>query len=227
MSEAQVAELEVPTFAAANFAPELPQIRKKSEKPPRPPVPQGRDAAAPRGRSPISGAPVPMGRAKGTPNRLTVTLKEAVERAARDCHPQGLAGWLVERAQGGVQDRQIFAGLVGKVIPIQVNQQVNGGISINLNWLGGRAIGTVSAQPKVIDAQTVELIEDSDARRWIADGNSEQQAAQGLQATQSVEVGQGSQSPAIDAPAGYGGPSRGIADPDPPSPPKAGTPHSV
>lgn len=222
MTEAQTAELEVPTFAAANFAPELPQIRKKSEKPPRPPVPQGRDAAAPRGRSPISGAPVPMGRAKGTPNRLTVTLKEAVERAARDCHPQGLAGWLVERAQGGVQDRQIFAGLVGKVIPIQVNQQVNGGISINLNWLGGRAIGTVSAQPKVIDAQTVELIEDSGARRWIADGNSEQQAAQGLQATQSAEVGQGSQSPAIDAPEDHRGPSCGIPDSDPPSPPKAG-----
>lgn len=223
MTEAQTAELEVPRFAAANFAPELPQIRKKSEKPPRPPVPQGRDAAAPRGRSPISGAPVPMGRQKGTPNRLTVTLKEAVERAARDCHPKGLAGWLVERAQGGVQDRQIFAGLVGKVIPIQVNQSVNGGISINLNWLGGRAIGTVSAQPRVVDAQTVELIEDSDARRWIADANSEQQAAQGLQATQQGGGYLPPSEPAIGAPAASEGLARASgAAADPPSPPKAG-----
>lgn len=183
----------------------------------------------PKNATKVRGKPFQKGHAGGPGRKpgeaigLTRTLREAVEIAARDCHPQGLAGWLVERAQGGVQDRVIFANMVGKVIPIQVNQSVQGGISINLNWLGGRAIGTVSAQPKVIDAQTVELIEDSDARRWIADGNSEQQAAQGLQATQSVEVGQGSQSPAIDAPAGHRGPSRGIPDPDPPSPPKAGT----
>ena len=214
MSEAQVAELEVPKFVPANFG-------EEALKKPAPPRPAPR-APGERPRSPINGQPIPVGRAKGTPNKVTQTLREAVERAARDCHPQGLAGWLVERAQGGVQDRQIFAGLVGKVIPIQVNQQVNGGISINLNWLGGRAIGTVSAQPKVIDAQTVELIEDSGARRWIADANSEQQTAQGLQAAQGVEVGQGSQSPAIDAPEGHRGASRGIPDPDPPPPVEPG-----
>ena len=126
-----------------------------------------------RPRSPLSGAPLPMGRQKGTPNKLTVTLKAAVERAARDCHPQGLAGWLVDRANGSIGDRQIFAALVGKVIPIQVNQSVEGGISINLNWLGGRAIGTVAAQNQVTQSQPVDLIEDSGGKYQIVDQHTQ------------------------------------------------------
>ena len=145
------------------------------------------------------------------------TLREAVELAARDCHPQGLAGWLVERAQGGVQDRQIFANMVGKVIPIQVNQAVSGGVSISLNWLGQRNIGTIAAQPKVIDSQTIDLIEHSEQRHWITDANSAEPAAQGLQATQGAGVGQGSQSLEIAAPAGSESPSRASGE-RPPSP---------
>ena len=168
----------------------------------------------------LSGFALPAGRPKGVPNKLTQSLKEAVERAARDCHPQGLAGWLVERAQGGVQDRQIFAGLVGKVIPIQVNQAVSGGVSISLNWLGSRNIGTIAAQPKVIVAQTIDLIEESQPRRWIADATE----AQGLQATQGAEVGEGSQAPAIAQPAGSERPSRasGVRPPPPVDPDQGG-----
>jgi len=103
-----------------------------------------------------NGQALPVGRAKGTPNRLTVALKDAVERAARDCHPQGLAGWLVDRANGSIGDRQIFAAVVSKVIPLQIQQHVQGGISINLNWLGGRQIGTVTAQ----------TVEQSPQGRW-------------------------------------------------------------
>ncbi len=173
-----------------------------------------RQRPAPNGHS------LPVGRPKGVQNKLTQSLKEAVERAARDCHPQGLAGWLVERAQGGVQDRQIFAGLVGKVIPIQVNQDVSGGVSISLNWLGQRNIGTIAAQAKVIDAQTIDLIEESQPRRWIADATE----AQGLQATQGAEVGEGSQAPAIAQPAGSERPSRasGVRPPPPVDPDQGG-----
>lgn len=162
------------------------------------------------------GNPGGPGRKPGETVGITRTLREAVELAARDCHPQGLAGWLVERAQGGVQDRQIFANMVGKVIPIQVNQAVSGGVSISLNWLGSRNIGTITAQPKVIDAQTIDLIEHSDERRWITDANSAEPAAQGLQATQGARLGQGSQSPEIVAPAAYESPSRASGERPPP-----------
>jgi hypothetical protein len=117
-----------------------------------------------------------VGRAKGTPNRLTVALKDAVERAARDCHPQGLAGWLVDRANGSIGDRQIFAAVVSKVIPLQIQQHVQGGISINLNWLGGRQIGTVTAQNVEQSPQVVDLIEQSADKYRIVDQHTQQQA---------------------------------------------------
>jgi len=115
------------------------------------------------------GTELPVGRPKGTPNRLTVALKDAVERAARDCHPQGLAGWLVDRANGSIGDRQIFAAVVSKVIPLQIQQHVQGGISINLNWLGGRQIGTVTAQTVEQSPQVVDLIEQSADKYRIVD----------------------------------------------------------
>lgn len=115
------------------------------------------------------GTELPVGRPKGTPNRLTVALKDAVERAARDCHPQGLAGWLVDRANGSIGDRQIFAAVVSKVIPLQIQQHVQGGISINLNWLGGRQIGTVTAQTVEHKPQVVDLIEQSADKYRIVD----------------------------------------------------------
>lgn len=167
------------------------------------------------------GTPGP-GRPKGLGNKLTENIREAIELAAKKCHPQGLAGWLVDRANGGLGDRQIFAGLVGRVVPLQVNQNVNGGISINLNWLGGRQIGTVSAQPRVIDAQTVELIQHSEPERWIADANSTQATApEPVGAAQAPAGYPGTNQPEIVQPAPSNGPSRGIGD-DPPSPLEAG-----
>lgn len=109
------------------------------------------------------------GRPKGIPNKLTQSLRSAVEMAARDCHPQGLAGWLVERAQGSIGDRQIFATVVSKVIPLQVNTSVQGGISINLGWLGQRGIGTNAAQANVIDAQVIDSIEHSPSSQRTTD----------------------------------------------------------
>jgi hypothetical protein len=152
--------------------------------------------------SPLNGAELPNGRPKGVPNRLTRSLKEAVEIAARDCHPKGLAGWLIDRAQGGIQDRQIFAGLVGKVIPIQVQQSVEGGISINLNWLAGRQIGTKMAQAEVIDAQPVVSIEHSPPSHWT---NNQKQEPQSVETSVSHADGEVLPSPSLpdsDAPAG-------------------------
>lgn len=36
--------------------------------------------------------------------------------------------------------------MVGRVIPLTVNQQVSGGIAIQLGWLQSRGIGAVTAQ---------------------------------------------------------------------------------
>jgi len=155
------------------------------------------NSEAPRGHSPLTGAPVPLGRIKGKPNKLTIALKDAVEKAARDCHPQGLAGWLVDRANGSIGDRQIFAGIVGKVIPLQIQQHVQGGISINLNWLGGRQIGTVTAQTVEQSPQVVDLIEQSADKYRIVDQHTAPQtvaeaAAAVAQKASGAREGQGS-----------------------------------
>ena len=75
------------------------------------------------------------------------------------CHPKGLAGWLVERAQGNVQDRQIFATFVAKAIPAQLQTKVEGGIVVALPWLQGRNIGQrvpSTSHSDVIDAQVID-----------------------------------------------------------------------
>jgi hypothetical protein len=121
--------------------------------------------------SPLNGAQLPTGRPKGVQNKITRTIREAVEKAARDCHADGLAGWLIERAQGGIQDRQIFAQMVNKAMPLQVQANVDGGIKLELSWLGGRSIGTTAAQIPEQRTQVLDLERDSEGQYRIKDPN--------------------------------------------------------
>jgi hypothetical protein len=101
----------------------------------------------------------PAGRPKGVPNRVHQTIREAIELACKPgaCHPEGLAGWLVDRATGGVEDRKIFAGLVAKVVPAQIHATVDQ-VTVQLPWLAGRGVVSTHrrTQPQAIDAQVVE-----------------------------------------------------------------------
>jgi hypothetical protein len=107
------------------------------------------------------GTPGP-GRPKGVANRVTRTIREAVEKAAQDCHADGLAGWLIERAQGGIQDRQIFAQMVNKAMPLQVHANVDGGIKLELSWLSARSIGATTAQIAEQRTQVIDLQPETD-----------------------------------------------------------------
>ena len=112
----------------------------------------------------------PTGRPKGVPNKITRTIREAVEKAAKDCHPEGLAGWLVERAQGNIQDRQIFAQMVNKAMPLQVQANVDGGVKLELSWLSARSVGgTSAAQLPEQRTQVIDLQQDSSGEYRIKD----------------------------------------------------------
>ena len=119
--------------------------------------------------SPLNGARLPVGRKKGAVNKTTRTIREAVEKAARECHADGLAGWLVERAQGSLGDRQIFAQMVNKAMPLQVQAQVGGGVQIQLSWLGQRQIGTTVAQQPEQRTQVLDLQAETDGTYRIID----------------------------------------------------------
>lgn len=122
------------------------------------------------------------GRPKGIPNKVSQSIKEAIEAATRPgtCHPQGLTGWLIERAQGGVADRQIFAAMVAKALPLQVQAQGGGaGVTINLGWLAGRGLINVTptAHPNVIDAQLIESTARNDVDLQVEDTTHPEPAA--------------------------------------------------
>jgi hypothetical protein len=107
----------------------------------------GKTADAPRGVSPRNGQPVPVPpkREPGVRNRLT-NLREAVLEAFEMV---GGAQYLAKLAAGTSSDRAAFVGLVAKVLPTQINANVEGGIQVQLSWLGARNIG----QTQVVDLE--------------------------------------------------------------------------
>lgn len=74
------------------------------------------------------------GRKEGVPNKITTTLKEAILTAAEKCGrdgkgKDGLVGYLQMLA---VDEPKAFAGLLGRVIPLQVTGEDGGDINITV-----------------------------------------------------------------------------------------------
>lgn len=116
-------------------------------------------------RSPLNGAPTPAGRPAGVRNKLT-NLRDAVLEAFETV---GGAAYLVKLAEGTQSDRAAFVSLMNKVLPTQVNQQVEGGVRLELSWLGGRNIGTTAAQIPEQRTQVLDLERDSEGGYRIKD----------------------------------------------------------
>ena len=91
-----------------------------------------------RPRSPITGQPVPPGRPKGVPNKITRTFKAAAEKAFEK---GGGVNWLVKMMNGTASDRAAVMQLFGRLIPAQLQGEVNHAVRVELSWLQGRAIG--------------------------------------------------------------------------------------
>lgn len=119
--------------------------------------------------------PEPKGRQPGVKNRLT-NLREAVLEAFDQV---GGAQYLAKLAEGTSSDRAAFVGLVSKVLPTQINANVEGGVQVQLSWLGTRQIGTTVAQPADVVTQVVDLQRDSNGAYRIIDPIP---AAEGAQA---------------------------------------------
>lgn len=132
--------------------------------------------------SPRNGQALPAGpgRPKGQKSRL-INLRDAVLEAFDQV---GGAEYLVKLANGTQSDRAAFTGLVAKVLPTQINQTVDGGIRIELGWLGQRRVGTEAAQIPDQQTQVIDLQRDSRGKYQIVDPQT--QPAAGAEAAEAV-----------------------------------------
>ena len=115
--------------------------------------------------SPLNGAPVPAGRPKGVRNKLT-NLRDAVLEAFDTV---GGPEYLVRLANGTQSDRAAFISVVNKVLPSQISANVEGGIKLELSWLGSRSIGTTEAQVVEHRSQVIDLEQESNGKYRIKD----------------------------------------------------------
>jgi hypothetical protein len=102
----------------------------------------------------------------------------------------------VERAQGSLGDRQIFAAMVNKAMPLQVQASVDGGIRLELGWLGGRQIGTDAAQIRQAAPQVLDLKPETDGTYRIVDQQAADPAAATAESPTRSEPAGGSETPA-------------------------------
>lgn len=117
--------------------------------------------------SPRSGAVLPpgTGRPKGVKNKLT-NLRDAVLEAFDTV---GGPEYLVRLANGTQSDRAAFISVVNKVLPSQINANVEGGIQVQLSWLANRSIGTTQAQVVEERTEVIDLERDSGGKYRIKD----------------------------------------------------------
>ena len=115
------------------------------------------------------------GRPRGVRNQLT-NLREAVLEAFDEV---GGAQYLARLAQGTSSDRAAFVGLVSKVLPTQINANVEGGIQVQLSWLGQRNIGATTTQNLEHVTQVVDLQRDEGGKYRIIDPTPEPTAPAG------------------------------------------------
>jgi hypothetical protein len=73
------------------------------------------------------------GRVKGTPNKTTVVLKDAILQAAGEAHPEGMVAYLVQQARA---NPQAFLSLLGRVLPMTVDAELKGEMVIK--WLDAK-----------------------------------------------------------------------------------------
>jgi hypothetical protein len=156
MTETQHQTITIPTLADALAAANVNENDSQEKRPVK-------------GEKPVAvgngGVPTPPGRPKGVRNKLT-NLRDAVIEAFDRV---GGVDYLVKMANGTQSDRAAFTSLMNKVLPTQINQQVEGGIRLELGWLGGRGVGATAAQIPEGRTQVLDLERDSDGGYRIKD----------------------------------------------------------
>jgi hypothetical protein len=86
------------------------------------------------------------GRKLGTPNKINVTLKEAILMAAESAHPDGLVGYLKQQAS---ENATAFLSLLGKTLP----REIEGDLTVRATL---EDLVLASLKPRRIEPPTIE-----------------------------------------------------------------------
>jgi hypothetical protein len=81
------------------------------------------------------GTPGP-GRKKGIPNKVNGLLRDDILMALNKAHPEGRIAYLVQQAN---ENPQAFMGLLGRILPTQLEGPGEGGAHIIRFRIGGDA----------------------------------------------------------------------------------------
>ena len=73
------------------------------------------------------------GRSKGTPNKTTALLKDAILQAAADAHEEGMVGYLTHQAK---ENPTAFMSLLGKVLPMTMAGDPDAPMKLEIVWSG-------------------------------------------------------------------------------------------
>ena len=88
----------------------------------------------------------PKGRPKGSSNKTTTSLKEAILEAANAAHPGGIVGYLTDRA---MTDPGPFMALLGKVLPLTLEGNKDAPLELNFtDEARARALAAFIAKTK-------------------------------------------------------------------------------
>lgn len=82
------------------------------------------------------------GRAKGTPNKTTALLKDAILKAATDAGNGDLSAYLKKQA---LANPGPFMALLGKVLPLQVTGENGGAIKHDLSGISDAKLAQLAA----------------------------------------------------------------------------------
>ncbi len=74
------------------------------------------------------------GRQKGTPNKVTAVLKDAILQSAESAHPEGMAAYLQLQAN---KNPAAFLTLLGKVLPLTVGGDPENPVHITMPMVIG------------------------------------------------------------------------------------------
>jgi hypothetical protein len=92
------------------------------------------------------------GRAKGTPNKTTALLKDAILRAAEAAGgPEGLVGYLQDQA---VKNPAPFMALLGKVLPMQIVGPGDGPIVTRVELVAPQTFGASPLVVRMVDGNS-------------------------------------------------------------------------